>query len=177
MGPMATHVALLRAVNLGGTNKVSMPDLRRLVESLGFTGVTTFIQSGNVLFTSRRRVAPGTIEDAISRELGMDVPVMVRTAAELGRIIEANPFPRADTSKLHVGFMADAPTPAALAGLDHDRFLPEEFAFVGTELYLHLPNGMGRTKLPGYLDRAIKIPTTIRNWNTVSKLLELAGEG
>ena len=171
---MATHVALLRAVNLGGTNKVSMADLRRLVESLGFTGVTTFIQSGNVLFTSRRRVTAGAIELAISRELGMDVPVMVRTVAEVEGIIEANPFPRADPGKLHVGFMADGPPPAALADLDHDRFLPEEFAVIGAELYLHLPNGMGRSKLPGYLERAIKIPTTIRNWNTVSKLLELA---
>ena len=87
----------------------------------------------------------------------------------------SNPFRSADPSKLHVGFMAEKPSAAAVAKLDKKRFLPDEFTVNSAELYLHLPNGMARTKLPGYLDRQLKIPTTVRNWNTVNKLIELSG--
>jgi uncharacterized protein (DUF1697 family) len=74
---------------------------------------------------------------------------------------------------VHIGFMAEKPSAAALKQLDADSFQPEEFAVRGRDLYLHLPNGMGRAKLPTYLDRQLKIPTTVRNWNTVTKLVEL----
>jgi uncharacterized protein (DUF1697 family) len=160
-------------VNVGGKNKVAMTELRSIVESLGHTDVSTFIQSGNVMFTTRRPVTPKSVEAAIEEELGIDIAVVLRTAPELRAVVTANPFAHADTAKLHVGFMAEKPAAAVVAKLDADQFAPEEFIIQRSELYLHLPNGMGRAKLPAYLDRRLKVPTTVRNWKTVTKLLEL----
>ena len=171
---MATYVGLLRGVNVGGRNTVSMADLRSLVESLGHTEVTTYIQSGNIVFTSAKAVAAPTLEAAIKGKFGLDVTVVLRTPAELARVVKANPFAREDLSKVHVGFMARKPAKTVVTEIDAARFEPEEFAVLGAELYLYLPNGMGRSKLPDYLGRQLKIPTTVRNWNTVLKLLDLA---
>jgi uncharacterized protein (DUF1697 family) len=168
------YVALLRAVNVGGKNKVPMAELRGLIESLGHTDVSTFIQSGNVIFSAAKSVTPKSLETAISKRLHVDTTAVLRTPSELEKVVKANPFARADTSKLHVGFMTQKPSTAAVSALDAERFRPEEFAIRGRELYLHLPNGMGRSKLPAYLDRQLKVPNTVRNWNTVTKLIELA---
>lgn len=170
---MPSYVGLLRAVNLGGTNKVPMAELRALLESMGHSDVTTVLQSGNVIFTSRRPTKAEPLEAAIEAKFGLAIDVLLRSPDELRQVLSANPFPHADASSLHVGFMAQAPAPAVLAKLDAGRFRPEEFAIRGADLYLHLPNGMGKSKLPPYLARQLKIPTTIRNWNTVTKLAEL----
>jgi uncharacterized protein (DUF1697 family) len=169
------YVALLRGVNVGGKNKVSMAELRGLFESLGYEDVTTLIQSGNVVFAGGGGVKPRQIEVAIAKDLGVDAAVVLRTAGELQSVVEANPFTRVDRSKVHVGFMGDQPAAAVVANLDVDRFRPEEFVLHGRELYFHLPNGMGRAKLPPYLDRRLGVSTTIRTWTTVTKLLALAG--
>ncbi len=171
---MPRYVALLRGINVGGKNKVPMADLRALVESLGLREVSSFIQSGNVIFTAPKAVAPATLEAAVERELGVRSAVVLRTTRELDAVIAANPFAGVDVSTLHVGFMADKPPTATMRQLEAERYAPEAMAHRGRELYLHLPNGMGRAKLPAYLDRAVRIPTTYRNWNTVLKLAELA---
>ena len=171
---MPIYVALLRGVNVGGARKLPMAELRALVESLGCTRVSTYIQSGNVVFSAGKPVAPATLEVAIADRFGLDVAVMLRTPAQLEHVLEANPFPDADRSRLHVGFMAKRPNTATVAGLEADRFVPDEFAVEGAEVYLHLPAGMGRTKLPDYLVRRLAVPVTVRNWNTVGKLAELA---
>jgi uncharacterized protein (DUF1697 family) len=168
------YVALLRAVNVGGKNKMPMADLRDLFESLGHTEVSTFIQSGNVVFVAADSVTPKSLETAISNRFNVDTTIVLRTPSELEKVVKANPFRSAGTSKLHVGFMTQRPSAAVMAALDAEHFSPEEFAIQGRELYLHLPNGMGRSKLPAYLDRQLAIPTTVRNWNTVTKLIELA---
>jgi uncharacterized protein (DUF1697 family) len=168
-----TYAALLRGVNVGGKNKVAMAELRTLVESLGHTDVSTVIQSGNVVFTAAKSTTPKTLEAAVAKQFGIKITVVLRTAAELKRVLKANPFSGVDPSKVHVGFMAAKPTATAVAKLDAERFEPEQFAVRGRDLYLHLPNGMGRAKLPAYLDRELKIPTTVRNWNTVTKLVDL----
>jgi uncharacterized protein (DUF1697 family) len=168
-------VGLLRGVNVGGKNKLPMGELRTLFESLGHREVSTFIQSGNVIFTGTEPVTPEQLETAIANRFGIEITVMLRTPAELECVVKRNPFPSGDPSKLHVGFMAEKPLAAAVAKLDRERFRPDEFAVRDAELYLYLPNGMARTKLPGYLDRQLKIPTTVRNWNTVNKLIELSG--
>ena len=173
---MPTYIGLLRGVNVGGHNKVSMSALRELHESLGHTDVATYIQSGNVVFTATKPVTPASLERAINDEFGIDVTVVLRSRADMKRIVTANPFADKDLKTVHVGFMASKPAPAAVRALDADQFAPEAFAIKGADLYLHLPNGMGRTKLPAHLDRKLKIPTTIRNWNTVCKLLELADD-
>jgi uncharacterized protein (DUF1697 family) len=169
-----TNVALLRGINVGGRNKVSMADLRALIESLGHTDVTTYIQSGNVVFTSAKAVAAPTLEAAIKAEFALEITVVLRSAADLAKVVKANPFAQEDVSKVHVGFMARKPAAGVVAKIDATRFAPEAFALRGAELYLFLPDGMGRSKLPDFVGRQLKVPTTVRNWNTVLKLLELA---
>lgn len=172
---MPTYVALLRGVNVGGKRKVSMATLRSIVESLGHTDVQTYIQSGNVVFKGGAGVTARELERAIERKLGLDVTVMLRTRADLTRVVKQNPFSAVDLSGVHVGFLTEKPKPAAVAALDAEQFAPDRFVVKGREVYLHLPNGMGRSKLPAYLDRQLKVPATVRNWNSVLKLLELAG--
>jgi uncharacterized protein (DUF1697 family) len=153
---------------------VSMPQLRALAESLGYTDVSTYIQSGNLIFTSDQVVDPGSLENAIAATFGIDIAVALRSQAQLGNVIKANPFPDADPSSVHVAFLMAKPRAAGGAKLDTERFLPERFAIKGTEVFLHLPNGMGRTKLPGYLGRQLDVLWTARNWKTVTRLAELA---
>ena len=166
-------VALLRGINVGGHGKLKMDALRDAVRGLGFGDVSTYIQSGNVIFTSDGPVDTVDFERSLRAALGTDVTVIVRTAGELAQIIRANPFTTADSSGIHVGFMAHAPDPLAVEHLDLLRFAPDEAAIVGAELYLHLPDGIGRAKLPDHVARQLKVPFTVRNWNTVSKLVEL----
>jgi uncharacterized protein (DUF1697 family) len=168
-----TMVALLRAVNVGG-RKVSMSVLRELAESLGYANVRTYIQSGNLLFATARKPRPPVLEAAIEDRFGIAVDVALRSGTELERVLARNPFPSADRSRLHVGFMTAKPSQAAVSALDHRAFEPEQFTVSGTEAYLHLPAGMARPKLPDYLVRALGVPMTIRSWNTVTKLAELA---
>jgi uncharacterized protein (DUF1697 family) len=168
------YIGLLRGVNVGGKNKLPMAELRALLESLDHTEVSTFIQSGNVFFTTAKPVTEKTLETAIAKRFGINPSVMLRTPQEMRKVVKSNPFANADPGTLHVGFMAQKPPAAVLAKLDAERFLPDEFVVRGREYYLHLPNGLGRSKLPPYLDRQLKVPATVRNWNTVNKLLDLA---
>lgn len=170
---MATVVALLRGVNVGGRN-VAMAELRETIESLGHDDVRTYIQSGNVLFSAKGRVAASSLEHALEERFGIKIDVMIRSPRDLVKAAERNPFPDADTSELHVGFLARTPRSDVVKAIDALEFLPEEFAVVGSELYLHLPNGMARTRLPDFVLRRLKIPATIRNWNTLTKLVELS---
>ena len=170
---MPTAIALLRGVNVGG-RKLPMAELRELVESLGYDDVRTYIQSGNLLFRAAKRPRPGELEAAIEERFGLAVDVILRSPAKLASVVKRDPFQGAERSKLHVGFMASKPPASVLGAIEGEPFLPDEFAVVGSELYLHLPDGMGHTKLPDYLVRRLKVPTTVRNWNTVMKLVELA---
>jgi len=178
---VAREVVLLRGVNVGG-RKLSMPALRTALEEAGCGDVATYIASGNVLL---RPPAPAPknlrswLERVIADVAGFEVPVVLRTAAELERTVARNPYPDAGGTRLHVVFFADAPGKAALEGVDVDAFAPEECRLVDRDLYLHLPDGMGRAKLPVALDKAArraKSPAagTARNWHTVLKLVELA---
>jgi uncharacterized protein (DUF1697 family) len=167
------YVALLRAVNVAGHGTIKMADLRASFDSLGHTDVTTYIQSGNVVFTSAAPVVALALEHAVAAELGMTVEIVLRTSVQLKRVVQRNPFPDVDTSKLHVGFMSKRPSAAVVGQLDLPRFDPEAVVVAGSELYLHLPNGMGRATLPDHLRRSLDALMTIRNWNTVTKLVEL----
>ena len=172
---MPRYVALLRGVNVGGKRKVPMSELRMLFESLGHSDVSTFIQSGNVLFTSRTRVDPADLERAMADRFAIVIPVVLRTHHELEAVMGRNPFGHVDASKLHVGFMAAKPSAAVVAGIDAASFHPDRLAIRDREMYLHLPNGMSGSKLPAHLERQLKIPVTFRNWSTVTKLCELSG--
>jgi uncharacterized protein (DUF1697 family) len=176
--PMTTYVALLRGINVGCKNKVPMAMLRDVFASLGLEDVVTYIQSGNVVFTSGVKAAQvaSDIAGAINQEFGLSVPVIVRTRAELAKVATSNPYlkPGADPSHLHVTFLAEKPTAAAIKQLDPERSAPDEFVVHGREIFMLLPNGMGRSKLTiDYFERRLGTTATARNWNTVNKLLEL----
>lgn len=176
-----THVALLRGVNVGGKNKLPMKALAEMFCGAGCGDVRTLIQSGNVVFTASPKTA-GRVAEVIARtiakELGLTVPVVTRSADELRRAAKRNPFLRAgcDTALLHVGFLMDEPEAARVAALDPKRSPPDEFRVVGREIYLRLPNGAARTKITSaWLDSKLDTIVTVRNWNTVTRLVEMIG--
>jgi uncharacterized protein (DUF1697 family) len=168
------YVALLRGVNVGGKNKLPMPGLRDLLTSLGYSAVATYIQSGNAVFESRSAPDRDLIAAAILEQFQIATIVVVRTQSALQRAVALNPFGGESESTLHFGFMNDAVPKPVVATFDGSRFAPEQFAVRGNDVYLHLPNGMGTSKLAPWLDRQLKQQMTVRNFNTVSKLLELA---
>jgi uncharacterized protein (DUF1697 family) len=173
-----TYVALLRAVNVGG-RRVSMADLRALFADLGAGEVSTYLQSGNVVFSSGEKRGPLTsaIEERIRRDLGLDVIVLLRTSEQLAKVLAGNPFSGTGTepSALHVTFLAESPQRKHVGGLDHERGAPDEFRVVGQEVYLHCPNGYGRSKLTNaYFEKQLAVAATTRNWRTVTTLSELA---
>lgn len=175
---MTTYLALLRGINLGARNKISMPELRRLFEDLGHQDVVTYVQSGNIVFQSRSpgaKIAP-TIESAISDIFGLSVPVVLRTLSDVKRIAVRNPFITDDAvfTSLHVMFLAEKPARGVIDSLDHDRSPPDEFEVRGREIYVRYPNGAGRSKLTiDYFERKLGTTATARNWNTVTKVLKL----
>lgn len=179
---MDTYVALLRGINLGGHHKLPMKNLAAMFEAAGCRDVRTYIQSGNVVFRADERRAATiaeVIREAIDGELGYQVPVVVRSAEDLARVVADNPFagPDVDDKQLHIAFLAERPGAAAIAELDPQRSPPDQFEVVGREIFLRLPNGMARTKLTNaYFDRVLGAVSTVRNWRTANKLLELAAE-
>ena len=174
----ANRVALLRGINIGPRQRVSMPELRALLEGLGHTNVETLVQSGNVVFTARAKPATleRQLEQEIEQQLGVDPKVVVRTRDELAAAIEANPFPVPDNPKdLHVTFLSGEPDPAAVEKLEAVDFGVDRLAFAGREIYILYTDGMGRSELAKQLGRAkLGVAATDRNWNTVTKLLEMA---
>jgi uncharacterized protein (DUF1697 family) len=180
---LSMHVALLRGVNVGAKNLLPMRDLAELFVDAGCGGVRTYIQSGNVIFTA----APGVLKeipDRIAREIsqrfGYRIPVILRTAKELGDTIHNNPFANAgaDEKMLYVYFLAGRPKAEDAGKLDPDRSRPDSYVVRDREIYLHLPNGMARTKLTNaYFDSKLATTSTARNWRTVLKLFELMEGG
>jgi uncharacterized protein (DUF1697 family) len=175
------YVALLRGVNVGGKNRLPMIDLCAMFSAAGCASVQSYIQSGNVVFQAAPRVAGGiaaVIADRIAKDFGYRTPVVLRTSQELADAIAHNPFFAAGKQQewLHVTFLADQPSPAAVRTLDSHRSPPDEFIVRGRDIYLHLPNGAGRSKLTNqYFDSRLKTVSTSRNWRTVNQLLELMG--
>lgn len=180
----STHVAFLRGINVGGKNKLPMKALAELFKEAGCTDVRTYIQSGNVVFrvgSSLVKLVQTSVGEAIERQYGYVVPVVTRTAAALAAALEENPFLKApgevDPSHLHVAFLAKKPTAKQVAKLDPERSPSDAFVVSGREVFLHCPNGLARTKLTNaYLDSTLGTTSTVRNWRTVSKLVEMCGE-
>jgi uncharacterized protein (DUF1697 family) len=169
---MSAYVALLRAVNVGGTGKLPMGDLKRLCEQAGLLRVRTYIASGNVVFASTLSEAEvkATLESALEDYAGKPVGVRVRTAAEMGEVVASNPFPDARPDRT-VAIFLDGPPPPGTVEQTTGR--AEEEIRLGTrEIFVHYGDGMGRSRL--------KIPAaasgTARNINTVTKLAEMAAE-
>jgi uncharacterized protein (DUF1697 family) len=182
---------VLRGINVGGHNRVAMPALREVVSSLGHTDVSTYIASGNVLFTPRRASGTSTLahalEQAIDEAFGIRPRVAVLSRADLARAVQRNPYAdEDDPTCVHAIFFGDAPgkdlnlfVEAAIAAV-RDKRSPDEATFVGDVLYLHTPSGLGVSQLAVQLGKArgplnSKGSGTARNWSTVTKLLELCG--
>jgi uncharacterized protein (DUF1697 family) len=172
---------MLRGINLGGHNRIKMEELQALFVALGHSDVTTYIQSGNIIFKSPGSdpsQLAGAIEERIAQDLGLAVTVLLRTKDELAQVIASNPFirQRTDPARLHVTFLADAPDPHLVSRVDGHNAEPDEFQIIGREIYLHCPHGYGRTKLNNaFWERRLGVAATTRNWHTVTKLFQLAG--
>lgn len=185
-----THIALLRGINLGGKNKVAMAELRALVTGLGHSDVSTYIQSGNVLFSAAPADADMTavaqaMSAAIAAELGVSAPVVVVSRDELAQIIADNPFPgQPDPRRVHAVVLSEPPGAELTGKLDAARAksaakgTTDEARVIGRTLYLHTPDGFGNSDLAATVIRIVSSPRagltgTARNWATTVKLLEL----
>jgi uncharacterized protein (DUF1697 family) len=170
--------ALLRGINIGPNKRISMSDLRSIVEGLGYTDVETYLQSGNVVFTPGKKGDHAErLSEAIEKETGHKVAVLVRTAKELAGVMAANPYPVTDPTKVVVAFLGEQVELGQLGLGDLGPYLPDELTLHGRQIYVSLPNGQGRSKLMEALVRR-RLPTTItvRNWRTVEALATLTYE-
>jgi uncharacterized protein (DUF1697 family) len=179
------YAALLRGINVGGKNKVTMSDLRSWVTELGHTEVSTYVNSGNVVFTARPgsdgRTEPGPPNSALATEIegrieagtGRRIAVMVRSHAELVEAAAALPFPDADPAKVIFGFLNAEVDSATVRGWQAVESGDDDVRVQGTVLYLYCPDGMGRSKLADFLLSRRGPDMTTRNLRTVRKLIEL----
>jgi uncharacterized protein (DUF1697 family) len=169
------QVCLLRGINLGSRNRVNMAELRAFFEEFGHREVATYVNSGNVVFTPAGEVDEQQLRDTFARRFGFDAAMVVRSTGDLGAIIRRNPFPEADPGReLHVGFMAEVAGANVVEDLELEAFGPERALVLGREFFMYLPAGMGRSRLPAYLDRRLGRQATVRNWNTVLALARLS---
>lgn len=179
---MGRWACLLRAVNVGGQRKLKMTELQDLCTSLGCTEVVTYMQSGNVVLSSKQsqsRIGPA-LSAAISQEMGYsDVDVLVWSAAELAVLIRDNPFlaTPGDASGMHVTFLSKNAKASQINALGPESYLPDRFAAGRNAVYVHCPNGYGRTKLNNsFFERKLNVAATTRNWQTVKNLHSLLSE-
>lgn len=175
---MTKYISILRGINVSGQKAIKMADLKILYEKLKLNNVTTYIQSGNVIFDSPIKLKSELIENAIAKHYGFSVPVVLRTDKEWAKIIASNPFvkdPGKDISKMHVVFLTGKPNLPDEEKMNKVKHPSEEYFFEGREVFLYCPNGYGKTKLSNtFLEKTLKTTATTRNWKTVNKLKEIA---
>lgn len=176
-----SYVALLRGINVGGKHILPMKHLVEMFTEAKCVNVRSYIQSGNVVFTAPPKVAKG-LPDLVSKKIearfGFSAPIILRNRDDMQKVARSNPFLKAGLPEitLYVYFLADEPTSAAVKALHPDRSPGDRFQVVGREIYMHLPNGAGRSKLTSaYFDSKLKTVATARNWATTLKLLQLMG--
>lgn len=178
---MGTLIALLRGVNVGGANRLPMAELRKDLEALGVEHVRTYIQSGNVVFRSDagdEAALAAEIGETIEDHHGFRPAVMVLPAEQLRKAMAANPFPGAEAEPrtLHLYFLAEQPE-VDLSALEDVAAATERFHLGDRVLYLHTPDGYGRSKLASRLEAALGVPTTARNWRTITRLRAMIDDG
>ena len=176
---MSRYAALLRGINVAGHNMLPMKELVPMFEAVGCTDVESYIQSGNVVFAAPATLArkvPELVAAKIKGRFRYDTPILVRSAAALAQVAASNPFLAgvAPSNGTYVAFLANAPAKALVDALDPNRSPPDAFAVRGTEVFLHYPNGAGRTKLTNvYLESKLATIATSRNWRTLLQLVEM----
>ncbi len=178
---MAKYVSFLRAINVGGRNVIKMDALKQIYADLGLLSAVSHLQSGNVVFDTERsdEMALGAeIETEIEAFAGFRPEVILRTADALAKVIGANPFPgpaKDDPSHLLVMFLKETPSKAQAAALTKANRGPEACAIKGRDIYIHYSEGIGRSKFTNsVIERELGLMGTARNWNTVTRLVELA---
>ncbi|RLL51168.1 DUF1697 domain-containing protein [Mariprofundus sp. EBB-1] len=177
------YISILRGINVSGQKKVLMADLKKLYHSLGFEDVTTYIQSGNVIFQSSgidKNDIKDTIEQAITAKYGFHVPVIIRTEQELIEVFDNCPYEEAkietNGTKIFVTFLQSEPSRENQETLQQYVKAPEKLTIHGSEVYLYCPNGYGKSKLSNtFLENKLAVSATTRNWKSIIKLCELSG--
>jgi len=175
-------ISLLRGINVSGQKKIKMADLRSLYEGLGFQNVTTYIQSGNVIFDTNLKKhldAKRKIEQAILEKYNFDVPVTLRSVEDFKNLIKNCPIksidPKLEGSKVLVSFLSDKPENEKFENLLKYVVKPEELMIRGSEVYLRCPNGYGKSKLNNnFIENKLCVGATTRNWKTILKLIEMS---
>jgi uncharacterized protein (DUF1697 family) len=172
------YIALFRGINLVGRNALPMAALRKLIEENGCSDVRTYIQSGNALF--RTVAEPAHLEErfavAVSKAHGFRPRVLILTRSQIARAAAANPFPQASENpqSVHLFFLGAKPRTPDLEAIERVKAKSERWALKGKVFYLHTPDGFGQSKLAERVERLLGVEATARNWNTVTKLLELS---
>jgi uncharacterized protein (DUF1697 family) len=180
IGVMPHYVALLRSVNVAGHGRLSMPEVKESFLALGHSDVSTYIQTGNVLFRSSSKSTAklvAGIEAQLETDFGNSPAVILRTVPELTRVVATSPFPKhgAEPGRHHVTFLAEKPSRERLGSFSAPASGRDELVIIDREVYVHTPDGYGNSKLNGaMLERRLGVVSTTRNWNTVTKLCELA---
>lgn len=177
---MKTHLALLRGINVSGHNMIKMEQLKTALEHIGFQNVQTYIQSGNVFLDSEEEHGPSVgfmIKQEIFKVFGHEVPVVVVLKEDLEACLQNNPFLKekeCDLKKLYVAFISKELTSSALNDLKVSQFKPDEAAIDSSRIYIKYAVGPAKTRLDQkYVEKKLNVVATIRNWNTVVKLLEM----
>ncbi len=174
------HLALLRGINVSGKNLIKMKDFQVLLQENGFINVTTYIQSGNIIFESQLsdiKEIENKISQLIKKEYGFDVPIIVLTLTDLENLIEYNPFAaeaNEEPTKVLISFFRDLPSPKLIDELKSREYETEKFKFEKKYAYLHCMNGYGKAKINNnFLENKLKVIATTRNWKTILKLFEI----
>ncbi|MCX6333441.1 MAG: DUF1697 domain-containing protein [Bacteroidia bacterium] len=181
---MQKAVSFLRGVNMTGHNMIRMAELSDLYRKIGFKDAETYIQSGNVVFSlndnSDIQSIASEIEGAIFKRFKYTIPVLIRTAGEIKKIISANPFQKDndfDPVKLAVIFLYDDPMDDQTEKVRTIDYPPDKFKIIGKEIFIYCPNGFGRTKLyTNFFEKKMKVTGTARNWKTINTILSIAEE-
>jgi uncharacterized protein (DUF1697 family) len=174
-------VALFSGINVGGNRIVKMAELKGFFEGLGFTDVATYVQSGNVVFRAKKGDAAALtqqLEAAFEKKWGFNSRIMVRDARWFERLVKDNPYPEVagEPTKLHAYALEREPTADETKRLADKCTGPERFEIKGDVLYLHAPDGLGKSVFANLIPRTLKVPGTARNWRSVLALLDMAGK-
>jgi len=178
---MTRYISILRGINVGGKRRILMSDLKRLFEDFGFIDITTYIQSGNVIFDCNVKKdnieLANKIEQSIMDSYEFKVPVIVRTINEIKQIKLNNPFLKIDTKieRLHLTFLNEIPNSDKLEKIKSYDFTPDKFEIINKDIYIFCSGKYSDSKLTNkFFENKLKITATTRNWNTVNKLYEIA---
>ncbi|MEH6765815.1 MAG: DUF1697 domain-containing protein [Aequorivita antarctica] len=173
---MKTYIALLRGINVGGHKKLKMEDLKLMMEGLGFQNVTTYIQSGNVVFSAKEeKDFSNKISKEIERKFGWEVPVLVKTADEVAKILKDCPFEESKQAEAYFMLFASSPKEELMKAVREINYPNEEFVLTPDCVYIYFGNGYGNAKLNNnFFEKKLKVAATTRNYRTLAKLVELA---